>query len=116
MLYCARRPTRGTPRGRRMRKPKTQPSPPVDPCVGIAYNAAECEKALRLADFAEGEGQLGLADGLRKLARHHADAAWSWVAAVIRDRAARAVDIAHPAAPPDVRSDLIEAALAGGAQ
>lgn len=31
-----------------------------------------------------------------------------------REAAERAVDIAHPAAPPDVRSDLIEALLAGG--
>ena len=32
-----------------------------------------------------------------------------------RDAAALAVDIAHPSAPPDVRSDLIEAVLAGEA-
>jgi hypothetical protein len=32
-----------------------------------------------------------------------------------REAAERAVDINHPAAPPDVRSDLIEAVLAGGA-
>ena len=35
--------------------------------------------------------------------------------AIAREAAARSVDIAHPAAPPDVRSDLIEAVLAGGA-
>lgn len=34
---------------------------------------------------------------------------------IAREEAERVVDIAHPAAPPDVRSDLIEAALTGGA-
>lgn len=34
---------------------------------------------------------------------------------IAREAAARAVDIAHPAAPPDVRGELIDAVLAGGA-
>lgn len=52
----------------------------TDARQGIAHNAAKCEVALRLADFAD--TQPGLSDmsaGLRKLAAFHADHAWRWV-------------------------------------
>ena len=45
----------------------------------IAHLASECEKAQRLADFAEQEGMPAIARGLGRLARLHADQAWSWV-------------------------------------
>lgn len=37
-------------------------------------------------------------------------------AAAVREAIERAIDAAHPAAPPDVRSGLIEAALADAMQ
>ena len=46
---------------------------------GISHNAAECVKALELADFAAAQGLPCMATGLRKLAAFHADHAWRWV-------------------------------------
>lgn len=52
----------------------------TDARQGIAHNAAQCEDALRLADFADNQpGLSGMAAGLRKLAAFHADHAWRWV-------------------------------------
>lgn len=68
-----------------MHQVTNQPNPPVDPQIGIAYNAAQCEEALRLADFADSERLSGMAEGLRKLARFHADHAWAWVPRLQRE-------------------------------
>lgn len=54
---------------------------------GIVHHAEQCEKALRLADFAAQEGQPALADGMRKLAAFHATDAWRWVPRLGKPRA-----------------------------
>lgn len=47
--------------------------------AAIVHHAQECEKSLRLAAFAEGEGALpSIAPGLRKLAAYSAEQAFAW--------------------------------------
>lgn len=54
----------------------------------VQRNAAELERCLTLADFAEHQAGLDrVADGLRRMAQLHADEAWRAVAIAQRQQA-----------------------------
>lgn len=56
----------------------------IDPFEAVVYHAEQCEEALDLADFAEGERSLsdGMAESLRKLAALHSNDAFRWAARI----------------------------------
>lgn len=72
-----------------MAAPRT--SPTAQARAAIVRQAHECEKALRLADFVEGESSLssGIAVGMRKMAALHSEQAFRWAASLTRHGGAR---------------------------
>lgn len=51
---------------------------------GILHHAAECERVLRLADFADSCGSFspGMGESLRKMAAIHSEDAFRWATAI----------------------------------